>query len=64
MPAAATTAAVAATTFSPRTLWFIAGLIILAVLSQSAPRIAGGAVVLIVIVLALSIARDKPQLLN
>jgi hypothetical protein len=42
----------------PRTYWFIAALFLLAVLSASAPRIAGGITVLIVIVLALQLAKS------
>lgn len=41
-----------------RTVWFIAAMFILMVLASAAPRIAGGIVVLIVVVLALSVARQ------
>jgi hypothetical protein len=40
-----------------RTMWFIGGLVVLAVLAATAPRIAGGLTVLVVIVLALQLAK-------
>lgn len=43
---------------SQRTAWFVAGLILLALLATNAPRLAGGIAILIAIVLAIRLA-DK-----
>lgn len=45
------------TDYSPRSVWFVAGLIILLIASQAAPRLAGLFVLLLVTVLAIELAK-------